>query len=193
MFHLAFFPPKPKFDFLVFYLGCFPPKFVSLSKPSLFFSHSLHPHWPSSPATTTDCHHLPSTLTPSSFSPSYSFHISLSLKSPLSTEFTPPQKKEKLSLSTEIHTFNFPGKLKNLPPPPLTPLIKKKTNKLKNHFDGKCMEKRQTHKVLPIENHFKPIFENLQRIYGGIYFNWVGDLVTVFNAALRPKWEHYIP
>ena len=54
--------------------------------------------------------------------------------------------REKLSLSTEIHTFNFPGKLKNFPE-------KKKKQKLQNHFDGKCMEKRQTHTVLPIENH----------------------------------------
>ncbi|KAL4653542.1 hypothetical protein ACB092_01G311200 [Castanea dentata] len=48
--------------------------------------------------------------------------------------------------------------------------------------------KRETHTTLPIENnmlksHFEPVFENLQRIYDGIYFNRVGDLVTVFNAA----------
>lgn len=30
---------------------------------------------------------------------------------------------------------------------------------------------------------FEPVFENLQRVCDGIYFNRVGDLVTVFNAA----------
>ena len=48
VFHLAFFLPKPKSDFLLRFFSpkiCFP-----LSKPSLFFSLSLHPHQPSSPA-----------------------------------------------------------------------------------------------------------------------------------------------
>ena len=51
VFHLAFFPPKPKSDFLLRFFSpkiCFP-----LSKPSLFFSLSLHPHQPSSPAAAT--------------------------------------------------------------------------------------------------------------------------------------------
>ena len=30
---------------------------------------------------------------------------------------------------------------------------------------------------------FEPVLENLQRVCDGIYFNRVGDLVTVFNAA----------
>lgn len=30
---------------------------------------------------------------------------------------------------------------------------------------------------------FEPVFENLQRVCDGIYFNRVGDLVTLFNAA----------
>lgn len=30
---------------------------------------------------------------------------------------------------------------------------------------------------------FEPVFENLQRICDGIWFNRVGDLVTVFEAA----------
>ncbi|KAH9615921.1 hypothetical protein KSS87_008408 [Heliosperma pusillum] len=31
---------------------------------------------------------------------------------------------------------------------------------------------------------FEPVFENLQRVCDGIYFNRVSDLVTVFNAAV---------
>ena len=34
---------------------------------------------------------------------------------------------------------------------------------------------------------FEPVFENLQRICDGIYFNRVGDLVTVFDAAASDR------
>lgn len=34
---------------------------------------------------------------------------------------------------------------------------------------------------------FEPVFENLQRICEGIYFNRVGDLVTVFEAAASDR------
>ncbi|KAL5547862.1 hypothetical protein UlMin_003093 [Ulmus minor] len=34
---------------------------------------------------------------------------------------------------------------------------------------------------------FEPVFENLQRICDGIYFNRVGDLVTVFEAAASDR------
>lgn len=34
---------------------------------------------------------------------------------------------------------------------------------------------------------FEPVFENLQRICDGIWFNRVGDLVTVFHAAVSDR------
>ena len=34
---------------------------------------------------------------------------------------------------------------------------------------------------------FEPVFENLQRICEGIYFNRLGDLVTVFEAAASDR------
>lgn len=34
---------------------------------------------------------------------------------------------------------------------------------------------------------FEPVFENLQRICDGVYFNRVGDLVTVFEAAASDR------
>lgn len=34
---------------------------------------------------------------------------------------------------------------------------------------------------------FEPVFENLQRICDGIWFNRVGDLVTVFEAAASDR------
>ena len=34
---------------------------------------------------------------------------------------------------------------------------------------------------------FEPVFENLQSICNGIYFNRVGELVTVFEAATSDR------
>lgn len=34
---------------------------------------------------------------------------------------------------------------------------------------------------------FEPVFENLQRICEGVYFNRVADLVTVFEAATSDR------
>lgn len=34
---------------------------------------------------------------------------------------------------------------------------------------------------------FEPVFENLQRICDGVWFNRVGDLVTVYEAAVSDR------
>lgn len=34
---------------------------------------------------------------------------------------------------------------------------------------------------------FEPVFENLQRICDGVWFNRVGDLVTIFEAAASDR------
>ncbi|KAM4124965.1 hypothetical protein ACB094_01G272500 [Castanea mollissima] len=53
--------------------------------------------------------------------------------------------------------------------------------------------KRETHTILLIENnmlknHFEPVFENLQRIYDGIYFNRVGaGIWSLFSMPPPPR------
>ncbi|KAL0374321.1 UNVERIFIED_CONTAM: hypothetical protein Sradi_3347800 [Sesamum radiatum] len=58
---------------------------------------------------------------------------------------------------------------------------------LSSKFHGKCLEKKPTHFAAAVMGFkvlaFEPVFENLQRICDGIYFNRVGELVELFEAA----------